>query len=692
MTVTLSLFAGAGAQFLDNSGNVLTGGLIYTYSAGTTTPLATYTSNLGTSAHPNPIVLDAAGRIPGGEIWLSNGFGYKFITKDANNVLIGTYDNIPSSAQPPIVNDASSISYEQGNSTTAGAFKIGQTYLITSIGTTNFQTIGASANQVGILFTATGVGTGTGTAQFSRTVQAKLQESVSVSDFGALGDGTTDDTVAIQAALTSGAGIVNFIAGKTYLINGGLTVSTVGQAIVATGATIKLKNSATYKGMIRSNAAYVTFDGGTWDGNKTNGNSSGSLYDSIGISVYADNCTVKNIVSINTFGIGIKGAANYCSFLDNKITDTTGYGIFMDAAPLTDYYGNRAIGNFIDMSAGGTFGQGILFTAYGTIGTNFQIDWEISNNNIIGSQSLSTSQSICLGVRGKQGLVSNNTTRYGAMGWSEGGSGTVIDGNRFLDCVYASVELSGGNTIVSNNVITTTQADSYGILLSGNDNFDNIVISGNNITSPNKAISWQLGATGSAKNGVISGNYLKGASFIVVELFRDVSNITISGNNIVGGYPALNGGRGIYFGPFAAGAVNLNAFISGNTISNVEFAVALYQDGTVTTINNAYATGNNFALAGTGGGAWKWSIEGTGLTVGTNVIFANNVLASGEGLKSNFLDQANNLIFKYAGIGTPNGVITGSIGSIFINTAGGAGTTLYVKESGTNTNTGWVGK
>jgi len=41
MSVTLSLFAGAGAQFLDDSGNVLTGGLIYTYAAGTTTPLAT---------------------------------------------------------------------------------------------------------------------------------------------------------------------------------------------------------------------------------------------------------------------------------------------------------------------------------------------------------------------------------------------------------------------------------------------------------------------------------------------------------------------------------------------------------------------------------------------------------------------------------------------------------------------------
>ena len=182
-TVTLSLFAGVGAQFLDNSGNVLTGGLIYTYSAGTTTPLATYTSNLGTTAHPNPIILDASGRVPGGEIWLATGIGYKFVLKDANDVLIGTYDNVPSSAQPPILNDASSISYEPGYTVTAGAFVVGTTYQIAFVGTTNFQAIGASNNIVGTIFVATGAGSGTGTAKLSTTVQAKLQETVSVTDF-----------------------------------------------------------------------------------------------------------------------------------------------------------------------------------------------------------------------------------------------------------------------------------------------------------------------------------------------------------------------------------------------------------------------------------------------------------------------------------------------------------------------------
>jgi hypothetical protein len=222
MSVTLSLFAGAGAQFLDDSGNVLTGGLIYTYSAGTTTPLETYTSNLGNTAHTNPIVLNAAGRVSnGGEIWLTTGFGYKFVLKDANNVLIATYDNIPSSAQPPIINDASSVAYEQGAIVSAGSFIIGKTYQINSIGTTDFQSIGAASNTVGIHFIATGVGTGNGTAKVSRTVENKLQEVVSVKDFGAIGDGVADDTAAIQNAIDAAAvnGLALVFPTATYKIN-----------------------------------------------------------------------------------------------------------------------------------------------------------------------------------------------------------------------------------------------------------------------------------------------------------------------------------------------------------------------------------------------------------------------------------------------------------------------------------------
>lgn len=93
-TVTLSIFAGVGAQLFDDAGNVLTGGKIITYEAGTTTPLASYTSSDGNTAHSNPIILNAAGRVPTGEIWLDYTQLYKFVVTNSADVLIATYDNV----------------------------------------------------------------------------------------------------------------------------------------------------------------------------------------------------------------------------------------------------------------------------------------------------------------------------------------------------------------------------------------------------------------------------------------------------------------------------------------------------------------------------------------------------------------------------------------------------------------------
>jgi hypothetical protein len=93
MSVSLSPYAGAGAQFFDNNGNPLAGGLIYTYAAGTTTPAATFTSSSGGTANANPIVLVSAGRTPA-QIWLTEVSSYKFVLQTALGVTIKTDDNI----------------------------------------------------------------------------------------------------------------------------------------------------------------------------------------------------------------------------------------------------------------------------------------------------------------------------------------------------------------------------------------------------------------------------------------------------------------------------------------------------------------------------------------------------------------------------------------------------------------------
>jgi hypothetical protein len=93
MAVYLSPVGGVAAQFFTNSGVILSGGKLYTYAAGTTTPQTTYTSSSGNANHTNPIILDSAGRVPGGEIWLSAP-PYKFVLSTSADVLIATYDNI----------------------------------------------------------------------------------------------------------------------------------------------------------------------------------------------------------------------------------------------------------------------------------------------------------------------------------------------------------------------------------------------------------------------------------------------------------------------------------------------------------------------------------------------------------------------------------------------------------------------
>jgi hypothetical protein len=104
MAYNLSAFAGAGAQFFTDNGDPLTGGLLYVYAAGTTTPATTWTTNSGAVANTNPIVLDAAGRTPN-EIWLNSGATYKFILKTSTGVLVGTYDNIPAIDDPTVFNN-----------------------------------------------------------------------------------------------------------------------------------------------------------------------------------------------------------------------------------------------------------------------------------------------------------------------------------------------------------------------------------------------------------------------------------------------------------------------------------------------------------------------------------------------------------------------------------------------------------
>lgn len=94
MSAVLSSCFGAGQQFFNNAGVVLSGGLIYTYLAGTTTPVPTYTDSTAATPNANPIVIGSNGRLAN-EVWLANGVAVKFVLTDANTNILQTQDFVP---------------------------------------------------------------------------------------------------------------------------------------------------------------------------------------------------------------------------------------------------------------------------------------------------------------------------------------------------------------------------------------------------------------------------------------------------------------------------------------------------------------------------------------------------------------------------------------------------------------------
>jgi hypothetical protein len=135
---TTSLSPTPKLQFFDANGAPLAGGLLYTYEAGTTTPLATYTDSTGNFANTNPIVLDSRGEA---NVWLGAAI-YKFALYTSAGVLIWTVDNINGSTfGVNATGDGTTLAFSVVNGFTAiyinGVYQNRNTYTVTS-GTVTF--------------------------------------------------------------------------------------------------------------------------------------------------------------------------------------------------------------------------------------------------------------------------------------------------------------------------------------------------------------------------------------------------------------------------------------------------------------------------------------------------------------------------------------------------------------------------
>jgi hypothetical protein len=257
-------------RFCDNNGNPLANGQLFTYAAGTSTPQATYTDSTGATSNPNPVILDARGEAP---VWLTGGQGYKFVLQDYAGNTIRTVDQIFAPLTPTEYSSGSlarvvtSIANLKALSKTAFTEAIvtgyyaqgdggGGIYYYDSSDTT-------SADNGGTIIVATDGG----------RWKLDRQEIISVKQFGAKGDGSTDDTSAINSAFSalSTLGKPLYFPAGTYMVResssgSGYAILNPGVSFYGDGMTLStikpltsMPNTANFMKIQPTGGAYLDF-------------------------------------------------------------------------------------------------------------------------------------------------------------------------------------------------------------------------------------------------------------------------------------------------------------------------------------------------------------------------------------------------------------------------------------------------
>jgi hypothetical protein len=287
-------------QFIDANGNPLVGGKLYTYAAGTTTPLATYTDSTGNVANTNPVILDTLGEA---SVWMGSA-SYKLKLTTSTDVEVWTVDNV-------------------GGLATTGDLNALVASLASSSGSSMIGFIQSGAGAV------------------ATTLQVKLrQDYVHVADFGASPSASAAvNTAAIIAAASAATGKRLVFATGTYQVDQ-LIATLTNVQIVGNSAVIQYTANVVDSSLKLVNC---TIENLTIDGNEYNvGNSAlTGVKDSAPITASGDffratGVIVKNLKGLQDnyqYGIVCKGSTVStlvgCKFENIRTrTDSTNTGGF----------------------------------------------------------------------------------------------------------------------------------------------------------------------------------------------------------------------------------------------------------------------------------------------------------------------------------------------------------------------------